>query len=64
MAAHDRPMLIVWGDQDRILPPTHFPFARQTFPKASAHMFEGIGHMPQLEQPAAFADLVSDFLGD
>jgi pimeloyl-ACP methyl ester carboxylesterase len=56
-----RPMLIVWGDQDQILPARHFDVARRTFPVAKHHMFAGTGHMPQIERPKEFAELVQDF---
>lgn len=62
-AAHRRPMLIVWGDRDRILPAHHFEAARSAFPHARSHMFRTTGHMPQVERPDAFAALVRSFLG-
>ncbi|HEX3613178.1 MAG TPA: alpha/beta fold hydrolase [Sporichthyaceae bacterium] len=62
MAAHERPMLIVWGDRDRILPPGHFDLARRTFPNAAVRMFPGVGHMPQVERPDEFVALLREFL--
>ena len=62
MAAHERPMLIVWGDRDRILPPSHLEMARRTFPNAQVRMFAGVGHMPQVECPDEFAELLREFL--
>lgn len=56
-----RPILIVWGDRDRILPPKHFAVAKRTFPAARSHLFPGTGHMPQIERPREFAELVRDF---
>lgn len=56
-----KPMLIVWGDRDRILPPKHFDVARQTFPSAQSHLFPDTGHMPQIERPEEFAQLVRQF---
>jgi pimeloyl-ACP methyl ester carboxylesterase len=56
-----RPMLIIWGDKDQILPARHFDVARRTFPVAKHHMFTGTGHMPQIERPKEFAELVQDF---
>jgi pimeloyl-ACP methyl ester carboxylesterase len=57
-----RPMLIIWGDKDQILPSHHFNVARQTFPAAKHHMFPDTGHMPQIERPKEFAELVRHFL--
>lgn len=56
------PMLIVWGDKDQILPAHHFEEARKAFPHAKSHMFRTTGHLPQVERPEAFANLVRDFL--
>jgi pimeloyl-ACP methyl ester carboxylesterase len=61
-AAHRRPTLIVWGDRDRILPAKHMSAAAQAYPHARRHVFDGIGHMPQIECPDAFAEQVETFL--
>ena len=61
-AKHPRPMLIIWGDKDKVLPVHQFDNARQAFPDAQRHLFTGYGHMPQRECPREFADLVLDFL--
>lgn len=63
-AQHPRPTLIVWGDRDRILPAHHLTAARRLVPHAQTHLFTGIGHMPQLECPDEFAELVLTFLAD
>ena len=64
VARHPKPTLIVWGDRDAILPATHLAAARLAFPHARTHLFPGIGHMPQLEQPDEFADLVRPLLAE
>jgi pimeloyl-ACP methyl ester carboxylesterase len=64
MRAQQRPMLIVWGDRDRILPPSHFEVARRTFPHAQAHLFRDTGHMPQTERADEFAELITTFVAD
>lgn len=56
-----KPMLVIWGDRDKILPPKHFDVAKYTFPLAKSHLFPGTGHMPQIERPEEFAALVQDF---
>ncbi|MDD7909313.1 alpha/beta fold hydrolase [Pseudovibrio exalbescens] len=40
------PMSLVWGTQDRVLPPSHADNAPGTIAK---HIFEGVGHMVHLE---------------
>jgi pimeloyl-ACP methyl ester carboxylesterase len=62
VAGHGKPTLLVWGERDRILPATHLAAARAAFPSASWHLFPRTGHMPQIERPQEFADLVRPFL--
>ncbi|HEX3827289.1 MAG TPA: alpha/beta fold hydrolase [Sporichthyaceae bacterium] len=62
MSSQQHPMLIVWGDRDKILPPRHFAAARRAFPNAATHMFSCTGHMPQTERADEFATLVAEFL--
>ena len=57
------PTLLMWGDQDRVLPATHLAEAERVFPHAEAVLFRGIGHMPQIEVPDEFADRVTHFIG-
>jgi pimeloyl-ACP methyl ester carboxylesterase len=57
-----RPTLIVWGDRDRILPVKHLDAARRSLPHARVHLFEGVGHMPQIEVADEFASLTLEFL--
>lgn len=60
---HERPTLIVWGANDRILPSHHFEAARKAFPHARSHMFDNTGHCPQIERPEAFSALAREFVG-
>jgi pimeloyl-ACP methyl ester carboxylesterase len=61
-AQHPRPTLIIWGDRDRVLPAHHLRAAQRLMPHAKTHLFTGIGHMPQIECPDEFAEVVLDFL--
>jgi pimeloyl-ACP methyl ester carboxylesterase len=61
---HPRPTLVIWGDRDRVLPAHHLETAQRLMPHAKTHLFSGIGHMPQIECPDEFADLVLEFFGD
>lgn len=56
------PMLIVWGENDTVLPASHLDFARRRFPQAESHLFAQCGHMPQIEKAAEFAALAADFV--
>jgi 2-hydroxymuconate-semialdehyde hydrolase len=62
LAAHEKPMLLVWGERDLILPSRHLAAARAAFPHARSHLFADTGHMPQIERPSEFADLVRPML--
>lgn len=56
------PTLIVWGQQDRILPVAHAYVAAKAIPNSRLHIFEDCGHHPHLECPEAFNQLVLQFL--
>ncbi len=58
-----QPVLIVWGEQDRVLPPKHGYFARQKLPDATLEIIEGCGHLPFFERPDTFNRSVLAFLG-
>lgn len=58
----ERPVLVIWGDGDEVLPVSHLDTALKTFPHASSHLFKGVGHMPQIEVPDATAQVIRDFL--
>lgn len=61
-ALHPRPTMVMWGDQDKVLPAHHLEEARRVLPHAETHLLPGIGHMPQIESPDEFAALVLPFL--
>ena len=52
----------MWGDCDRVLPAHHLDEARRVLPHAETHLLPGVGHMPQIECPDEFADLLLPFL--
>lgn len=64
LAAHPVPMLVVWGECDRVLPVRHFKRVRQLYPHARTHLFRDTGHAPQLERAEAFNQLVLEFLAE
>ncbi len=49
VAAQRKPTLVVWGDEDRVLPASHLEHARQVFPHAQFRLTEKCEHMPQIE---------------
>jgi 4,5:9,10-diseco-3-hydroxy-5,9,17-trioxoandrosta-1(10),2-diene-4-oate hydrolase len=56
------PTLIIWGQQDRIIPVAHAHIAAETIPRARLEIFDRCGHMPQMERPDQFNALVLEFL--
>ncbi|MET3950399.1 alpha/beta fold hydrolase [Arthrobacter sp. UYEF36] len=62
LAESDIPTLVVWGDHDHILPYSHLGSATAALPRADSHVFAKTGHMPQIERPDEFAEVVEEFL--
>ncbi len=64
LARVDIPTLIVWGKDDTITP----PFVAEQFLKhirdSKRILLDECGHAPPIEQPAAFAHAIHEFLGD
>jgi pimeloyl-ACP methyl ester carboxylesterase len=60
--AQDLPLLIVWGDRDPIIPVAHGEEAHRRLPHSRLEIFEGIGHVPQLEAPGRFVAALQRFL--
>lgn len=55
------PSLIVWGDNDRIVPLDCGDQYASLLPNARLTILEGVGHVPDVEQSELLAQLVSDF---
>lgn len=56
------PTLIVWGDQDKIIPLVHAFQAHEAIPNSRLEVMQGAGHNPHVEDPARFARILEDFL--
>jgi pimeloyl-ACP methyl ester carboxylesterase len=59
-----KPVLVLWGRQDQIVPSAHAQVAAKSIPGARVHIFENCGHVPMLEHPQAFNELLLEFLGN
>ena len=57
------PTLVVWGKEDRLVPPVYADEFTSRIPGARAQTVEGAGHAPHLEQPEKVARMVADFVG-
>ena len=58
------PLLIVWGDRDPIIPVSHAEEAHSALPGSRLEIFEGVGHVPQLEAPGRFIATLERFLAE
>ncbi len=56
------PILIVWGEKDPIIPVSHAESAHETLPGSRLEIFEGVGHLPQVEAPGRFVAVLERFL--
>ncbi len=56
------PVLILTGDQDRLVPPEHAQQFHDAIPGSQLITFENVGHIPQEERPADSAMAVHEFL--
>jgi len=57
-----RPILIIWGERDSIVPVRHARAAHQAMPGSVLHVFEDVGHWPQHDRPEEFARVVLAFI--
>lgn len=56
------PTIILWGAEDRFIPPSHAKAFAERIPKATVSIIEGAGHLPYLEQPDRFCEAISGFV--
>ena len=56
------PTLVIWGSEDELVPVAHAEEARERIKGARIRILPACGHLPMLEQPAAFTGMVADFL--
>ena len=62
--AEEVPVLIVWGSGDPIIPARHGEDAHRAMPHSRLEMFDGVGHMPQVEEPLRFVAVLERFLAE
>jgi pimeloyl-ACP methyl ester carboxylesterase len=62
--AEDVPVLIIWGERDPIIPAHHGESAHEAIPGSRLEVFEGVGHLPQLEQPGRFIAVLERFIAE
>jgi 2-hydroxy-6-oxonona-2,4-dienedioate hydrolase len=62
--AETLPVLLVWGEHDRSVPPEIGERISRRVPKVSSILLPGAGHMPYIQQPEIFCGQVLRFLRD
>ena len=55
------PVLLVWGDRDRMVPPAGARHVLAALPDVEHVLLEGCGHCPQLEEPERLSTLLLAF---
>jgi len=55
--------LLVWGDDDRVVPPVYAGEFTRLLPRAITQIVEDAGHLPQVERPDDTWRIVGGFLG-
>jgi pimeloyl-ACP methyl ester carboxylesterase len=56
------PTLVLWADDDRVIPIEHGRLYAERIPNATLRIVEDCGHAMYFERTAAFADAVTEFL--
>jgi pimeloyl-ACP methyl ester carboxylesterase len=57
------PVLLVWGDRDRMVTHEGARQIMEALPETTYVLLDGVGHCPQIEAPARFVDVVERFAG-
>jgi pimeloyl-ACP methyl ester carboxylesterase len=55
------PVLLVWGAQDRLVPPAYGRAYQRCLPQAELHLIPECGHLPMFEREAEFVDTITRF---
>jgi pimeloyl-ACP methyl ester carboxylesterase len=58
------PTLIVWGEDDKVIPVADASVFEELIPNSRKVVFEDTGHMAMLERPASFNRLLADFMNE
>jgi pimeloyl-ACP methyl ester carboxylesterase len=62
--ADGMPVLIIWGARDPIIPAHHGDEVHEAIPGSRLEVFDGVGHLPQLEAPMRFVTVLERFLSE
>ncbi len=62
--ASKMPLMIVWGNRDRIIPVEHAQPAHEAMPGSRLELFDDAGHFPHLDDPVRFAWTLERFFDE
>ncbi|MCZ7529288.1 MAG: alpha/beta fold hydrolase [Acidimicrobiia bacterium] len=62
--AYGMPALIVWGENDTIIPVAHAHVAHDALPGSRLEIFEGCNHFPHTEEPEHFVEVLTSFMNE
>jgi len=60
--AAELPTMIVWGEQDRVIPPAHAHAAHAAIPGSRLELIPDAGHFPHRSDPRRFVEVLLDFV--
>ena len=58
----DLPTMIIWGDQDRIIPMKHGHAVHAARPGCRFEVLAGVGHFPHVERPGNVVNMIHGFI--
>ena len=58
------PALILWGAEDRVIPPDNAMTFHQMIPNSELQIFDGVGHLAMEEAPERTAKAIELFLSE
>jgi pimeloyl-ACP methyl ester carboxylesterase len=62
LEALDVPVMLVWGQEERLLPDSNLAYFRRHLPRGTRiERPDGFGHSPHIDAPDALANLIVDF---
>jgi pimeloyl-ACP methyl ester carboxylesterase len=60
--AQRMPMMLIWGERDRIIPVEHGRAAHEMIPGSRFEAFPNAGHFPHRDEPRRFVKTLVDFI--
>jgi pimeloyl-ACP methyl ester carboxylesterase len=61
-AAFEKSVLLVWGEEDTVIPRATMDLLAAAFPRARTSLVRGAGHLPQQERPEELAAVIEGFI--